>query len=449
MKTTVMTSAMSVVLLTAVSCSQTETDFNGVDANTLVPLGVSTTMKGGAQSKAITRSVVDGTKITYAQNKYTDANANPGIGVVLTNKEANGWYGNTTSGYGGNHIWYIGDDKGDGWKSIQKDAKGTSYADAPVVPYFMTVEVGQVYAYYPYNKDLQVPGTITTAADLKAPAPLLATSGTAADITIDATTSNAKKVWSGSWKDNTAANLNLSLSAPNDKDYMYFDGTGGRYVNNGRAAGQAPILPADPGDNTNDTNPGYKIDLAMKHALSMVSFRVYDGGKLSENPVTLTKFVIKNVTGKTNFKVIGKQMALTDGAISDIGGTEPAAGTLERNVTDYTLMRQIQTGETESATAFIAATGVNAQTVSKSVSAIVYPQTFAADEIQVVVTLQCADAGISGDYPAILTVPAGGNGWEAGKNYIYTLSAGRNRLTVMGVSVTDWTDEEVSGEIPL
>ena len=434
---------MSVMLLTAVSCSQTETDFNSVDANTPVSLGVSATMKGDAKSKAITRSVVDGTKITYDSNDYADDNANPGIGVLLTNKAVNGWYGATTSGYGGNHIWYIGDDQGDGWKSIKKDVKGTSYADAPVVPYFMTAEVGQVYAYYPYNKDLQVPGTITTAADLKVPAPLLATSTTAADITIDATTSNAKKVWdtgSNTWTDNTA-NLNLSLSAPNDKDYMYFDGTDGRYVNNGRTEGQTPILPADPGDNSSDTNPGYKIDLAMKHALSMVSFRVYDGGKLSENAVTLTKFVIKNVTGK--------QMALTDGAISNIGGNEPNAGTLERNVTNYTLMRQIQTGETQSATAFIAATGVNAQTVTKSVSAIVYPQTFAADEIQVVVTLQCADAGISGDYPAILTVPAGGNGWEAGKNYIYTLSAGRNRLTVMGVSVTDWTDEEVSGEIPL
>lgn len=438
---------MSVVLLTAVSCSQTETDFNSVDANAPVSLGVSATMKGSAQSKAITRSVVDGTKITYNPDNYTDANANPGIGVLLTNKTANGWYVATTSGYGGNHIWYIGDEHGDGWKSILKDAKGTSYSDAPVVPYFMTAEVGQVYAYYPYDEDFVATGAVPAALQLKAP--LLATSTTAAEITIDATTSNAKKVWGGaSWSDNTADNLNLSLSAPNDKDYMYFDGTDGRYVNNGRAAGQPPILPADPGDNTSDVNPGYKIDLAMKHALSMVSFRVYDGGKLSANPVTFTKFVIKNVAGKDNFKVSGKQMALSDGTITNIT-TDPAAGTLERNVTNYTLMRQIQSGETQSETAFIAATGVNAQTVTKSVSAIVYPQTFTQDEIQVVITLQGADAGVSGDYPAILTVPGTDGGWNAGKNYIYTLSAGRNRLTVMGVSVTDWTDEEVSGEIPL
>lgn len=438
---------MSVVLLTAVSCSQTETDFNSVDANTPVSLGVSATMKGSAQSKAITRSVVDGTKITYDANKYADAYANPGIGVVLTNKEANGWYGNTTSGYGGNHIWYIADENGDGWKSILKDAKGSSYSDAPVVPYFMTAEVGQVYAYYPYDKDFAATGAVPAALQLKAP--LLATSSTAAEITIDAATSNAKKVWGGSsWDNNTTDKLNLSLSAPNDKDYMYFDGTDGRYVNNGRAAGQPPILPADPGDNTSDVNPGYKIDLAMKHALSMVSFRVYDGGNLSSNQVTLTKFVIKNVAGKDNFKVSGKQMALADGAISNISG-EPTAGELVRNVTNYTLMRQIQPGgESESATAFIAAAGVNAQTVTKSVSAIVYPQTFTTDEIQVVVTLDSQDQGISGDYPAILTVPNDG-GWEAGKNYIYTLSAGRNRLTVVGVSVTDWTDEEVTGEIPL
>lgn len=438
---------MSVVLLTAVSCSQTETDFNAVDANAPVSLGVSATMKGSAQSKAITRSVVDGTKITYDQNNYADNNANPGIGVLLTNKAVNGWYGDATSGYGGHHIWYIGDANGDGWKSIKSDAKGVNYNDAPMVPYFMTADVGQVYAYYPYNKDLNIT-TPSSAADLQVPVPLLASSATDSEITIDATTSNAAKVWGGSnWTDNGASNKDKSLSAPNDKDYMYFDGTDGRYVNNGRAAGQAPILPADPGDNTSDVNPGYKIDLAMKHALSMVSFRVYDGGNLSSNAVTLTKFVIKNVDGSTNFKVTGKQMALTDGTISNISG-EPAVGTLTRNVTNYTLMRQIQTGA-ESETAFIAATGVNAQTVSKSVSAIVYPQTFNANEIQVVVTLACTDPGIAGDYPAHLTVPSPDGGWNAGKNYIYTLSAGRNRLTVVGVTVTDWTDEEVSGEIPL
>lgn len=440
---------MSVVLLTAVSCSQTETDFNSEDTNAPVSLGVSATMKGSAQSKAITRSVVDGTKITYDANKYADAYANPGIGVVLTNKDATGWYGSSTSGYGGNHIWYIADEHGDNWKSIQ--TKGGTYLDTAPVPYFMTAEVGQVYAYYPYDKDFAATGGVPAALQLKAP--LLATSTTAAEITIDAATSNAKKVWGGSsWDDNTADKLNLSLSAPNDKDYMFFNGTvGGRYVNNGRTAGEPPILPADQGDNTSDVNPGYKINLTMEHALSMVSFRVYDGGNLSSNPVKLTKFVIKNVTGSENFKVDGKQMSLVDGTISNIA-TEPAAGTLERNVTNYTLMRQIQSGsEPESATAFIAnsVAGVTAQTVSKSVSAIVYPQTFSADEIQVVVTLDCQDEGISGDYPAILTVPAGDGGWNAGKNYIYTLSAGRNRLTVMGVTVTDWTDEEVTGEIPL
>ena len=205
MKTTVITSAMSVVLLTAVSCSQTETDFNSEDTNAPVSLGVSATMKGSAQSKAITRSVVDGTKITYDANKYADAYANPGIGVVLTNKDATGWYGSSTSGYGGNHIWYIADEHGDNWKSIQ--TKGGTYLDTAPVPYFMTAEVGQVYAYYPYDKDFAATGGVPAALQLKAP--LLATSTTAAEITIDAATSNAKKVWGGSsWDDNTADKLN-------------------------------------------------------------------------------------------------------------------------------------------------------------------------------------------------------------------------------------------------
>lgn len=431
MKKSMTMGALFIALLTATSCSETETEIvDGTGDDDLVTLGITPNLKVDAGSKASTKSVVSGDLITYNAADYGQADIAPGLGIVITDKNATDWYQPDAGGYTGHHVWYMGDARGANWISIQ--TKGVDFETTREVPYFLTKNIGQVYAYYPYDPTLN----IASATDLKIPVTIL-TSGN-----IDASTNNAKKYWNGGvWTSTPRTNLiNLSLST--EKDYLYFGADGGRYVNNGRTVGQQPVKPEDEPDNTNDVNPGYKINLDMKHAMAMVTFRVYDGGKLSDNDVNFTKFRIKNMTGGSDpFKMGTAYMSLVDGTITP---NALVNGDISRTIDNYILMRQVETGGTEGQYSFVTnGTTVNAKVVSKAVSNIVYPTTFGDNDIEVIVTLkEGVDAAV--DYPVVL--PA--NSWDANNNYIYTLSAGRNKLTVMDVTVEAWIDNE-EDEIPL
>lgn len=431
MKKSMTMGALFIALLTATSCSETETEIvDGTGDDDLVTLGITPNLKVDAGSKASTKSVVSGDLITYNAADYGQADIAPGLGIVITDKNATDWYQPDAGGYTGHHVWYMGDARGANWISIQ--TKGVDFETTREVPYFLTKNIGQVYAYYPYDPTLN----IASATDLKIPVTILASGN------IDASTNNAKKYWNGGvWTSTPRTNLiNLSLST--EKDYLYFGADGGRYVNNGRTVGQQPVKPEDEPDNTNDVNPDYKINLDMKHAMAMVTFRVYDGGKLSDNDVNFTKFRIKNMTGGSDpFKMGTAYMSLVDGRITP---NALVNGDISRTIDNYILMRQVETGGTEGQYSFVTnGTTVNAKVVSKAVSNIVYPTTFGDNDIEVIVTLkEGVDAAV--DYPVVL--PA--NSWDANNNYIYTLSAGRNKLTVMDVTVEAWIDNE-EDEIPL
>ena len=299
MKTITTKWAMLIALMTAVSCSETETgiepELGGGDGQ--VALGINPNLKVEAGTRASTKSVVSGSAITY-----TDYNTAPGLGVVVTNSDATDWYSPdaSSSGYTGPHVWYMGDAKGENWT------------------------IGKVYAYYPYDVNaLSSLLSINSESDLKIPITVIASGE------MDASANNANKIWNAtSWSANK--NKGVSLSLTTEKDYLYFDGTeGGRNVNNGRAKGQIPFDPESGPNNTDANNPGYLINLAMKHAMAMVSFRVYDGGNLSDNDVNFTKFEIKNHQNSSNlFKTGTGKMALADGAISDNSTT----GALSRTI---------------------------------------------------------------------------------------------------------------------
>lgn len=422
--------AMSVALMTAISCSETETEIiPSPDGGGHTALGITTNLKVEAGAKAATKSLVDGKAITYVKTDYK--NAAPGLGVVVTNSDATGWY--TPDGDDIHHVWYMGDEDGANWKSIT--TKGNDFAATKEAPYYLTETVGQVYAYYPYDKDAIKDITLTGESDLQIPVKVLDQG------TIAASVNNAAKYWDGGKWASTKSPVKLSEST--ETDYLYFAAEAGRNVNNGRTKKQPPFDP-DGGANNNDANnPGYLIELDMNHAMTMVSFRVYDGGHLSDNATTFTKFEIKNHSADPKpFKVGNGKMALKDGAIS---GTSTVTG-MARTVTGYTLMRQIESGA-ESAGAFIntgsGLSKINGQTVSKTVSALSYPTSFEDDEIDVAITLKDND-----NKEVSYTVSLPGIDWEAGENYIYTFSAGRNKLTLMSVSVAPWHDNE-QGEIPL
>lgn len=441
-----MTGAMSVALLTAVSCSQTETDFDvaGGGKDQQVALGVSATINTCNATKA----VVDYKKITYPKDNYGDAWCAPGMGVVLTNAAGTNWYNDDLSVYEGNHIWFMGDENGNNWIS-KKGPKGATY-DENKVDYNLSVEVGRVYAYYPYNASATFPtggtGADFAETDLKINVAVKATG------TIDAATNNADKTWNGtSWINKTPTYL-VTLADLTEKDYMYFDGHNaagtetGRYVNNGHA-GNAPSA----NDNTNTTNPGSSINLTMKHALSMVSFRVYDGGNLgTAGQVKFTKFAItdRNDTGESAKKLVvnTQKMQIANGTLE--AGDPVTTGTIERTISNYTLVQQIPSGP-ESANAFIenVGNGVTGAAVSKIVSAIVYPTDFTTLEgltLTVTLTDSSSGADVETDYP--VNIPP--KKWEANKNYLYTLSAGRNKLNIVDVDVQEWTTVD-GGELPL
>lgn len=434
MKTTTMW-VIAIALVAVTGCSETETEVIDSGGDDQVALGISPNLKVEAGTRSATKSVVSGDLITYTNANYTTEA--PGLGVLITNKAANGWYTPDGMDYTGHHVWYMGDDKGANWISIQ--TKGATFADTNESPYYLTKDIGRVYAYYPYDATvINTLVNVNAEADLKIPVTVLAAGE------IDAQRNNAKKYWNaGTWASTARGDL-ASICLPAEKDYLYFAADGGRYVNNGRADGFPPVTPEDEPNNLDTDNPGYKINLDMKHAMAMVSFRVYDGGRLSDNDVNFTKFTLKNHPGGTTpFKTGNGKMSLTDGTITETVTTAE----LSRTIINYVLMRQVEAGEVEGQYAFIqtgsATTGTHGKTVSKSVGAIVYPVAFGEDEIDLEITLKEGN-----NAPVVYPVTLAGTQWDPNNNYIYTLSAGRNKLTVMDVSVEPWADNE-QDEIPL
>lgn len=416
-------------LLTVVSCSENET-IPGPDVDPAggVALGVTT----GVLSTN-TKAVVEGETITYTAADYTAAAK--GLGIVIVKKDDSGLYTpNNSTEYGeGVPVWFMGDAVGKGWKAIS--ALGSTFADAPAKPYYLTEEVGMVYAYYPYTKTF----TGTKSADLEITCPIQKT----ATITIDASTvNNADMTWdsgTNKWVSNTVAKGTSGrlIANADETDYLYFDGTE-RYVNNGRAA------LTEPAGNGDATNPGYTITLNMAHALSMVSFRIYNDGTL-DGDGKFTKFEIKNATGKTVLQTEGSaKMKLANGTISGLsaGGTQDA---VSRTITGYTIPKEVKAGETEDADHYIVqGTGTAAVTgakVCRKVSALAYPVATIGD----------------GDLIAILTIdgkeytvniPSDAGAWAAGSNYLYTVRASRRALDITEVTVTAWATE-AGGDIDI
>lgn len=424
--------AFAAFFLAAAGCSENETELGGGDGNNSekVMLGVTTELGG------ITKAAVAGTAITYEEADYATV---PGLGIYITNKDLTDWYAPDAGGVytkQGKAVWFMGDKLGKAWKSIQ--TRGASFDAATEVPYYLTKEVGQVYAYYPYDPGIAVISSVGAAgANLKIPVTVKETG------TIDAAVNNANKVYkSGKWTTNTDAKK--ILGDTDEKDFLYFAAADGRYINNGRADGQPLFDPTAGPNNSDPDNPGYQVNLDMRHGMSMISFRVYDGGSLSDNASTFTKLVVRDKAGVGVFKTGAASLSLLDGSI-----LTPAAdgtGILTRTVTNYTLMRQLEEGETESETAFVdAGSGNNriwAQTVCRHISALVYPLTFNDNEIEVEITLNVD----SKDQVFKVNLP--GITWDNNTNYVYTLRAGRNKLEVVSVSVEDWLIQN-EPEIPL
>lgn len=408
MKTRQLVAALSALLVT-MSCTEQETltgqEPGGDESAALaVSTGVLTTE---------TKAVVGGEAITYAKANYaTDA---PGLGVVVLNSDGTAPYTDKGGSLVNDHIWFIADEKGENWKSISD--KGADLSSAVTVPYSLTDAEGTVYAYYP--KAITVTGTTATALTVPA---TLQTTGT---ITLSEDVSNADLMFdAGEWSPNIpTSNKKKILAALTETDYLYANNKN-RTVSNGRAEGSAKR----------------SIDLMMAHALSMVSFRIYNDGTLPGAGV-LKKIVIQNAPTQTLIKTSATAvMELATGVIS--GLTDVTANKIERDISGYTIPSEIKSGQQSSTQYIVDGTSVTGPKVARKVSMLVYPVAkFAAKDIEAVFSID------SETYTVALPVTEV-TGWVAGTNYLYTVCASQRKLEVTSVSVVEWY-EESAGHIEL
>lgn len=393
------------VMLSATGCTQQEV-FTGDDGNDEpAVLGISTGVL-----TAETKSVVGGDMITYAKVNY--ASDALGMGVVVLNADGNGAY--SGGEISTDHLWFMGDDKGENWKSIS--AKGENFVSATAAPYTLSDAVGTVYAYYP--KTSTVSGTSASTLTILAP---LQKTGT---ITLSDDVTNADLRFDGtSWVANASASKKKIICASTETDYLYANNSD-RKVSNGRVA----------------DSPDRSIDLSMAHALTMVSFRLYNDGTLpgAGNP---TKIELKNADAKTLIKTTeGATMKLTDGTIA--GLSDNTSDALTRTISGYTISKEIKAGGTQSANTYIVSGTVTGPKVARKISILTYPLTNISDkEIEVVFTIDNQAYTVSLPVTDVWA-------WQAGTNYVYTVCASQRKLEVTSVSVAEW-NEEPGGNIEL
>lgn len=192
------------------------------------------------------------------------------------------------------------------------------------------------------------------------------------------------------------ASSGIILSAPGEVDYMWEGSASKPTASNGKK------------------NAGIdeKVDLNMKHALSMVSFRIYNDGSY-KNTGALTMIKLDNSSGTVLNKGTSATMNISTGAVT-VTGTGGA-----------TFTRLIGSGVTIGST----------EAGAHRYSILVFPETSETAKNTVQVTFTIDDD----DYPVDL--PSKAIKWEAGNNYLYTAVLSGKELSITSVKVAKWGDE--------
>lgn len=454
--------AMTILLLGTASCSQSE---DGIDIVTpptskAVTLGVNVGVNTGAK----TRAAMKGTKIKYEEAAY--ATTDHAIGLVVTNADATGYYAAETENFEIGYsytaptvdICFAGDKDGLNWKAIDMSSTfPTSASGEKEKTFYLDKNLGQVFAYFPFDKSKKTKATIA-GGKITYPITIVDSPKGKLGVTAD----NSKKKFATNWVDNDATNSTNILAE--ETDYLYFvpeDGKG-RMVNNGVLPGADGTVTTPDGSNT-DANPGNDISLSMKHALSMVTFRLYDKDLVKTAPTgansattlgSVKSFKIDNVAASDGpLKTGATTMNLNvTGDTDPIDYASTVSGSISRTLDKYLLIRARQTGtagETASASTFLYPEGGDGRDAANYISTLVYPIA-AMSENTVKVTFDILEPGSTKSFPltTTLTVPDDG-GWLANKNYIYTFSVSKKGLNVVDVTVADWEDVEVGGVVEL
>ena len=290
-----------------------------------------------------------------------------------------------------------------GWKSGDKKI-------------YLTSEVAKIYAYYPAYQ----PGTNQELATTTA---LVLSDNTATDnSTIPVTvflgeTDDAHRDYPSTLIDNSeTTNTNKAKinSAKGEIDYMWAD----------QGSSETNWITAS--NTKKETSIDASVDLTMKHALTLVSFRIYNDGTY-KNKGVLSKIQLKDVP---NQKVSGNSNPLATMNIDK--------GTLANNssLTTGSYIREFATGATYTLKKK-GDSGLSddnsAKGASYRFSILALPITNQAlNNTKAIFTIDGAD------YEVALADNATGVTWEQGKENIYTVKLSGKELSIGTVTVADW-----------
>lgn len=290
-----------------------------------------------------------------------------------------------------------------GWKSGDKKI-------------YLTSEVAKIYAYYPAYQ----PGTNQELATTTA---LVLSDNTATDnSTIPVTvflgeTDDAHRDYPSTLIDNSeTTNTNKAKinSAKGEIDYMWAD----------QGSSETNWITAS--NTKKETSIDASVDLTMKHALTLVSFRIYNDGTYNNKGV-LSKIQLKDVP---NQKVSGNSNPLATMNIDK--------GTLANNssLTTGSYIREFATGATYTLKKK-GDSGLSDDNAAKGASyrfsILALPITNQAlNNTKAIFTIDGAD------YEVALADNATGVTWEQGKENIYTVKLSGKELSIGTVTVADW-----------
>ena len=225
------------------------------------------------------------------------------------------------------------------------------------------------------------------------------------------------------------------LSAPGEVDYMWAEKKDGNGANAQACNGKA--------SNKSITS---SVALNMKHALSMVSFRIYNNGHYNKDG-HLTKIELANNDDATN-----GNKALNDGGLANDASKltmKIADGTITTDASNkaaVTYTRIIKTATGGVANDYYAlpkqgASGYDgSETAAKDAAAtfsiLVLPDASAVAKNTIKVTFTIDED----DYSVNLAADATTTQWKAGENNIYTVTLSGQELTLNSVTVAAWGD---------
>lgn len=393
--------------LLATGCSNEDTPNPSIDPSTdpdAIELGITAGV-------ALTKSAVsDATKLDGGIAVYACINGTAGTGMEdpYTSAKSNNYALYT---YGGSN-----------WSNASTTEKIR-----------LTSQEAKIYAYYPAiapatggvfqstGSVLKVTGDISDNATVGI---TVFPGGTSEDannkITIPSG-NNADSYYSSGWQTSTDANKKIIYSALGEVDYMYADNSTQLIASNGKASGAS--------------SEAYKVTLNMKHALSMVSFRIYNDGTY-QNTGKLTKIVLQNLASNAFLSTgTDPKMNIKTGVITPGTADDSHKATYTRFIDGgYTLIKNTGTDAATTTT-----TNEKASAAAKKFSILVLPDDnakFDKNKVQVVFTIDGAD------YPVTLQDPTESSNdgkWKAGKNYLYTAKLSGKELSISSVTVSEWT----------